>query len=120
MNVTAPFFFRPGQHVKPFDVYRKGTTIDEMGRPVFSAGPEKLETIYGTISRASQHEQFQWNQNGHPISHTIVCRGRIRADAADEVRTEGRVWTVQGKHDPAELGYFSTLYCLEKLGVSKT
>lgn len=117
MNMT-PIFFRPGQQLKTFDIYRKAVTADERGGVTWAAEGTKLETVRGSISRASQSEQYQWSQNGHPITHTIVVRGRIQADAADEVRQGGRVFSVQGKHDPAQLGLFSTLYCLERLGVS--
>ena len=115
-----PLFFRPGQQLRSFDVYRKRVNEDEDElRETFAADPERIETIRGTIVQASQSEQFQWGQMGHPITHRIVVRGRILAQATDEVRTEdGRVWSVQSKHDPVELGFFSTLYCEEKLGVS--
>ena len=111
-------FFRPGQQLKTFEIFRKTATTSARGRVFYAAEPELIDAVHGTIARASQHEQNQWNQNGHQISHTIVIRGRTKADAGDEVRIGDRVFSVQGKHDPAELGFFSTLYCLERLGVS--
>ena len=111
-------FYRPGQQLKTFEIYRKGASTDDRGRVTYAPEPELLDAVRGTIARAAQHEQYQWNQMGHPISHTIVVRGRTKAEAGDEVRLLDRTFTVQGKHDPAELGFFSTLYCQERLGVS--
>lgn len=111
-------FFRPGQQLKTFEIFRKKASTDSRGRVTYAAEPELIDAVRGTIARASQHEQHQWNQMSHPISHTIVIRGRTKADAGDEVRIGDRVFSIQGKHDPAELGFFSTLYCLERLGVS--
>lgn len=113
-----PIFFRPGQQIRPFDIYRRESGEDEKGRVTYSPDPAKVGTLMGTISEASQSEKFQWNQQGHPITHTVTIRGRTKADAFDELRIGDSVYTIQGKHDPAELGIFTILYCLERLGVA--
>lgn len=113
-----PIFFRPGQQIWSFEIYRKGVTEDSKGRVIFSAEHDRIGSVKGTISQASQREKDQWNQMGHPITHTVTVRGRTAARASDELRLDGRVFTIQGKDDPAELGIFSILYCLERLGVT--
>lgn len=114
----GPLFYKPGQELKTYEIYREKGTRDSRGRVTVSAQPELIDTVRGTISRARQSEQARWNQQGHPISHTIVIRGRTKADAGDEVRIGTKSYHVQGKHDPVELGFFSTLYCMERLGVT--
>lgn len=113
----GPLFFKPGQELKRYEIYRKKSVRDERGRVTVAAQPECVETVCGSIARASQSEQARWSQQGHPITHTIVIRGRTKADAGDEVRIGSKRYHVQGKHDPAGLGFFSTLYCSERLDV---
>ena len=113
-----PLFFKPGQELKRYEVYRKKAVRDERGRVAVAPQPACIETVCGSIARASQSEQARWSQQGHPITHTIVIRGPTKADAGDEVRAGGKCYHVQGKHDPAGLGFFSTLYCAERLGVT--
>lgn len=110
-----PFFFKPGQQLITYEVYRKKASRDDRGHVSVETQPELIETVRGTIAQAGQTEREQWNQQGHPITHRIVIVGRVKADAGDEVRTGNKVYHVQGKHDPMELGFFSTLYCFERL-----
>ena len=116
----GPLFFKPGQELKTYEIYRKKASRDGRGRVSVAAQPELIDTVRGSISRASQSEQERWNQQGHPITHTIVIRGRTKADAGDEVRIGEKRYHVLGKHDPMELGFFSTLYCMERLGTIPT
>ena len=116
--MMAPIFFKPGQGLKTYEVFRRKAKRDSRGRVTVETQPELIDAVRGTIARASQKEKEQWSQRGHPITHTIVIRGRTKAEAEDELRIFGRAYTVQGKHDPVGVGFFSTLYCLERLGVS--
>lgn len=114
------FFYRPGQQLKTFEVFRRTASEDDVGRATYAKDPTLVDAVRGTIVQASQREQMTWGQNGHPITHTIVIRGRTKAEAGDELHLADRVWTVQGKHDPVELGFFSTLYCLERLDAANS
>lgn len=116
--MMAPIFYKPGQGLKTYEVFRKKAKRDSRGRVTVETQPELIDAVRGTISRASQKEMARWNQMGHPITHTIVIRGRTKAEAGDELRLFDRAYHVQGKHDPVGVGFFSTLYCLERLGVS--
>lgn len=111
-------FYKPGQELKTYEIYREKSTRDSRGRVTTKAQPELIDAVRGSIVQASQREQERWRQQGHPISHTIVIRGRTKAQAGDEARVYGHVYHIQGKHDPAGLGFFSTLYCMERLGVT--
>ena len=111
-------FYKPGQELKTYEIFREKSTRDSRGRVTTSAQPELIDAVRGTIVQASQKEQERWQQQGHPISHTIVIRGRTKAEAGDEARAYGHRYHIQGKHDPVGLGFFSTLYCMERLGVA--
>ncbi len=114
---------RPGQGFRPYTVLRREGGITATGRPVTRELVPK-GTFLGMISRASQAEQEQWKQRGHPISHTVLQRGmenRARAEDVLELKspdgTTVRRFLVQGVHDPAELGHFTSYQVLEREGL---
>ena len=111
-------FYKPGQELKTYEIFRKKSSRDTRGRVTTAAQPELIDAVRGTIVQASQKEQERWRQQGLPITHTIVIRGRTKAEAGDEARVYGHSYHIQGKHDPVGLGFFSTLYCMERLGVT--
>lgn len=106
-------FLRPLQGFRSFTILRRSGGTTKTGRPQTKKFTECGEII-GIISQASQKEQEQWKQNGHPITHTIVQRGfKDRAKVTDvlEIKTPDkgvRRFLVQGVHDPAELGHFTS------------
>lgn len=111
---------RPGQGFRPYTVLRREGSTTATGRPVARELVPK-GTFLGMISRASQAEQDQWKQRGHPISHTVLQRGtknRARAEDVLELKspdgTTVRRFLVQGVHDPAELGHFTSYQVLER------
>lgn len=119
-------FLRPGQGFQPFRVLRRVTTITPSGRPVTGqlqsiADMQEQGTILGIISQASQKEQEQWKQNGHPITHTIVQRGTAGRGRANDVlqmikpgEETPRLFLVQGVQDPGELGHFTVYQVQER------
>lgn len=108
--------FRPGQQIKTFQIVRKATGVDSKGKATYSDN-EIAGELMGTLSNASQQEQNRWKQMDHPISHTVVVRGRTIAQAEDVLTINGRRFYVQGKNDPSEMGIFTILYCDERTGV---
>lgn len=108
--------YRPGQGFKPYTVLRRTGGLTETGRPM-TAKLEPVGRIFGIISQASQKEQEQWKQNGHPISHTVIQRGTKEAGRADDVLLmEGteRKFLIQGTRDPGEIGHFTVYKVLER------
>ena len=108
---------RPGQGFRKFTVMRRGGNLTETGRPI-TGKMTICGEIIGIISQASQKEQEQWKQSGHPISHTIVQRGTAYRAKATDVLAIGspngnRYFLVQGVQDPGELGHF-TVYHVEE------
>lgn len=108
---------RPGQGFKVYEVLQKQGGKTASGRPTTKKTVVKRDEIMGIISQASQKEIEQWKQAGHPISHKIVQRGNIHKARTGEIlrpKGEERYFFIQGTHDPAELGHFTTYYVEER------
>lgn len=115
---------RPGQGFKPYTVLRRKGGTTKSGRPV-TAKLEPDGMIYGIISQASQTEQEQWKQKGHPITHTVIQRGTRNAGKADDVlelaqeHADGtktvRRFLIQGTRDPGEIGHFMVYKVEERI-----
>lgn len=106
---------RPGQGFKPFCVLSRCGGVSESGTP-FTGKLAHVGKIVGIISQASQKEQEQWKQSGHPITHTIVqkgAKGRAKPTDVLELPDSKRRFLVQGVQDPGELGHF-TIYHVEE------
>ena len=108
-------FLRPGQGFKKYKVLRKKNGVNESGR-VTKSELTDLGELIGIISQASQKEKEQWKQSGHPITHKVVQRGSPAAKPTDILLMDGtdRRFLVQGVHDPAELGHFTSYFVEER------
>ncbi|MCB6569986.1 hypothetical protein LI142_10795 [Eubacterium limosum] len=108
--------FVPGQEKKQFTVLRKSSKRNTRGKVIYGYDPQKpVSSFLGSLSQASQKEIEQWNQNGHPITHTVVVYRCCDARSEDIVVVENRKFYVQGKRNPAELGFFDVLFCNESM-----
>lgn len=108
--------FVPGQEKKRFTVLRKNSKRNARGKVIYGYDPEKPVSYFlGSLSQASQKEIEQWNQTGHPVTHTVVVYRCCEARAEDIVVVENRKFYVQGKRNPAELGFFDVLFCNEAM-----
>lgn len=112
-----PIFFKPGQQHKLFTVYRKKTEISPTGRVSDTPEPFPVGTLMGSIAQASQKDNEQFGQIAHPITHTLVTRGKVIARTTDILVLGTRRFYVQHTADPGELGIFTILYCEEEFGV---
>ncbi len=104
---------RPGQGFKPFTVYRRVGGTSKSGRPQ-TKRLERVSEFFGIVSRADPKEVEQWKQQGHPITHTIIQRGkdeRVKATDILELDLPGeepRRFLVKGKpRDAGEIGHFT-------------
>lgn len=108
---------RPGQGFKVYEVLYKQGGKTATGRPTTKQRLVNREEIIGIISMASQREAEQWKQSGHPITHKVIQRGTDgKANVGEILRPKGeeRYFFIQGIHDPAELGHFTTYYVEER------
>lgn len=112
------FFFRPGNDLKHFEAYRKGSHQDTKGAITNAAGPTKLGEFDAVIATADPTEIERWLQNKHPISHTVVLQGVSQATGGDYLSFGGRKFYIQGKDNPGELGFWTIFYCNEQGGVA--
>ena len=104
-----------GEQVLKFYVFRKKTSVDDIGR--FKESKEKpIGFILGTMSSASQKEQQQWSQNAHPITHKIVMRGRANVKAEDIVVHNKQKYYVQGMTNPSKVGLFTNIFVEHREG----
>lgn len=114
--MESPIFMVPGEQIKAFKWYPKQSISNDYGK-VLSGDSVKKGTIFGSISQAKQREKHEWNQNGHPISHTIVVHDFCEALPEDIlVDQQDREFIIQGVDDPAGMGFFFIIYCLFKKG----
>lgn len=114
-----PIFFRPGQQLKLYQIYRKEAVTDEKGRVTYipvNTAKEPLETVLGSISLTSPKEAEQWKQLGHTVTHTIVVRGRTAAEPEDILIQGNGKYYIEGKRDNGGLGVFTALYCKKAEG----
>lgn len=112
-----PIFLRPGQQFKIYNIYRKVSLTDKKGRVTFSPDAIPIGQVKGMIALASQKELDRWKQAEHPISHTIVVRGKSVVRPEDILELQGEKYYVQGKMDSGGLGIFEIIYCDKRSGV---
>lgn len=112
-----PVFFRCGQQLRKFTIYRKSSITDEKGRVSYQTEPIPIGTLKGSLSRIDPKERERWSQRGHTVTHTIVVRGRTQVSAEDVLKRDSRSFFVRKAPDHAELGLFTVLYCEERFGV---
>ena len=115
-KVDVFMFLQPGDDLKHFEAYQKGTHQDAKGAITSAAAPKKLEQFDAVLATASQSEIQSWLQKKHPISHTIVLQGASSAVAGDFLVCNGRNFYIQGKDNIGELGFWTTFYCKENGG----
>lgn len=109
-----PLFFMHGQQIKEFEIYRRKSNTDKKGRVSYSSGMEKIGKLQGSISSVGQKAINRWKQTEHPVTHTVAVRGACEAQAEDILILDGEKYYIQGKDDPAGLGFFQILYCEKK------
>ena len=50
--MMAPIFFKPGQELKTYEVFRRKAKRDSRGRVTVETQPELIDAVRGTIARA--------------------------------------------------------------------
>ena len=105
-------YLRPGNLFKDFIVESDEESIGESGRPEINYR-EKTQTLKGCLANATEGDRERWKQLQHPITHTIVQRGRPRAKPEDKLILGERVFLVHMVDDCGGLG-ISTIYYAEE------
>lgn len=110
-------YLRPGNLNKDFWVAREQTGLNSAGRPQkrFEATGARLR---GILAEAKTEERVRWQQMQHPITHTIVQRGRAIARTGDLLTLDSRSFFVQGVDDAGDLGFWTLYYAEERFDLN--
>ena len=106
-------YLRPGNLYKDFTVEKKDRTVSSRGRAK-SGYSDDGGTIRGILAEAKPQEKERWRQLQHPISHTIVQRGKPKAVPEDRLIFGDRIFFVQGVDEPGALGLWTIYYVEER------
>lgn len=115
-----PIFFRPGQQLKRYAIYRKKAITDEKGRVSYipiHENDDPIGYLVGSLSLSTQEEIKYWKQLGHPVTHKIVVRGKTNALAGDILMRNHEKYYVRGIRDLAETGIFTSIFCGNREGI---
>ena len=114
-EVIEIYYLRPGNLLKDFFITSPVETVNEIGRPVkkYSSVDEK-NMIRAVLALATPQEKARWEQIQHPITHTIVANGKLKAKPKDLLTHDGRKFFVQGVDEPGELGLAAIYYVEER------
>lgn len=107
-------YLRPGNLPKDFFVEHKIQMTNERGRVRADYDSESRELIHAVLAQASTAEKERWDQLQHPITHTIVQRGRPAACPEDRMIHGSRTFYIQGVDEVGELGIVTIYYAEER------
>lgn len=113
-EVIAIFYLRPGNLFKDFLVAKSGGGVDSKGRAAKSYDTDNATMIRAVLAQATPQEKARWEQIQHPITHTIVDRGRPRAKENDLMTCGDRKFFIQGVDEPGQLGLYTIYYVEER------
>lgn len=110
-------YLRPGNFLKQFIVEEYVSGIDKTGRPKVSYTKDGMKMLKGVLAEATPEQTERFKQLAHPISHTIVQRGRPKAKAEDKLILGNRVFLIQGIDEPGSVGVCTLYYVEERFDI---
>lgn len=113
-GVIAIFYLRPGNLYKDFMVAGCVGGVNGKGRAAKGYDTENAVMIHAVLAQATPQEKSRWEQIQHPITHTIVDRGTLKAKENDILTCGNRKFFVQGVDEPGQLGLYSIYYVEER------
>lgn len=112
----------PGQGFLPFTICEKTASVSNTGRANASEHGYKRtdKKLHGIVVNASQKEQEQWKQNGHPITHKVIQYAKlVEAKATDILEGTETQYLVQGVKNPGGLNVTIVYYVEERLDIKE-
>lgn len=110
----------PGQGFSEFTVWESKARVSNTGRAQTGVPTETEKKFFGMLMAASQKEQDQWKQNGHPITHKIIeYSAEQKAIATDYLLSAEKEFYVQGVKNPANLNVTMIYYVEERYDIKK-
>lgn len=116
-EVSAIYYLRPGNLSKDFFVGIRTGSVDKKGRSGGSYKADEKRPIRAVFAEATPQEKARWEQIQHPITHTLVERGRPKARAGDMLMSDSRRFYIQGVDEPGQLGLYTIYYVEERMDV---
>lgn len=110
-------YLRPGNLFKYFTIEPLTTSVLENGRavPRYEVGAGKF--LRGCLADATTDEAARFKQLGHPVTHTIVQRGRPRAKPDDRLHLNGRTFLIIAADEAGSLGMCTIYYVEERTDI---
>lgn len=106
-------YLMPGNLYKDFTVEKKDRTVSSRGRAKSGYSDDGV-TVRGILAEAKPQEKERWRQLQHPISHTIVQKGKPKAAPEDRLIFGDRIFFIQGVDEPGALGLWTIYYVEER------
>lgn len=114
-GVSVIFYLRPGNLYKDFFVAEKTTETDGKGRSKVVYKPDTAKLIHAVFAQATPQEKQRWEQIQHPITHTLVDKGKPKANAGQVLTHGNRRFYIQGVDEPGELALYTIYYVEERV-----
>jgi len=114
IRTGSPMYLRPGNLFKDFTIEKRNEDATARGR--VSAGYEPVPDIIlrAVLADADPDERERWQQQQHPITHTITQRGTPLAGEGDRLVLGDRYFYIQGVNEPGSLGIWTIYYAEER------
>ncbi len=109
-------YLRPGNLLKHFAVERYTPAGKTGGRPSYEYQADG--EIAAVLAQARPSEMERFRQDAHPITHTIVQRGRPKARPQDRLILGERQFYIQGVDEIGDLAICTIYYAEERRGQS--
>ncbi len=121
MNFKGYGNSRPEKYMHVFLVFRRQNKKTASGR-VMKDGEYQTPFVIpdGILAEVSQKEKEEWEQNQHPITHTVVSYQPlpdVREKDVLVMKEGGRKYQVQGMENPGGTGCQTIYYVLERRDV---
>lgn len=111
------FYLRPGNLYKDFLVAKCSGGINGKGRAKKTYDTDHSTMMHAVLAQATPQEKARWEQIQHPITHTVVDRGKPKASETDLLTCGNRKFYVQGVDEPGQLGLYTIYYVEERADV---
>lgn len=117
MRNVNMMYLRPGNMFRDFIIESKTEGLNSMGRPKRNYEGSGQNTLSGCLASASQGDVERFKQFEHPISHTIVQKGRPKAKAGDKLVCGEKSYLIHAVDDCGGLGLTTIYYAEERFDI---
>ena len=115
MNRTgSPMYLRTGNLFKDFIIEKKSEGKTARGRVTTDYQNSTGDRLSAVLADATPEERERWDQQQHPITHTLTQRGKPQAEEGDRLVFGNRLFYIQGVEEPGSLGIWTIYYAQER------